>query len=69
MALGFKIDPDKAKATAVAEPADKLTTEEELCIAITRNLRLSQPKAALAAAHDLTNLIARTYNLTGGAWL
>lgn len=69
MALGFNIDPSKAKATAVAEPADELTTEEELCMAITRALRLNQPKAALAAAHDLTNRIARKHNLTGGAWL
>jgi hypothetical protein len=68
VALGFNINADKARAAAPAEPAEALTTEEELCQAIVRNLRLNQPKAALAAAADLTNIIARGHNLTGGAW-
>lgn len=69
MALGFQINEAKIKAAGPAEGTEAQTTEEELALAIITQLRQNHPKAALAAAADLTNRIARTHNLTGGAWL
>jgi hypothetical protein len=76
VAIGFKINEEKAAATRrqpltadEQRQSDACTTEEELCLAVVAQLRQDHPKAALAAAVDLVNRIARTHDLTGGAWL
>lgn len=71
MAIGFTINEDKAAAARAEAPAsgEEITTEEELCLAVVAQLRQNHPKAALAAAVNLTNRIVEMHGLTGGAWL
>lgn len=64
---GFTID-----ASATTEPeadARPESAEEELARVIITRLRQGSPKAAMAAAVELVNSIAATYDLGGGAYL
>lgn len=64
---GFTIAP--GDVDDAVEDDEALTTEEELCQLILTRLRQRCPRAALGAAADLVNHIARTHDLAGGAYL
>lgn len=67
---GFTIDASAAGADHEPEAgARPESADEELARLTITRLRQGSPKAALAAAVELVNSIAATYDLGGGAYL
>lgn len=73
MAVTGQITGLALDATAVGEPSPAESGEipsvvEQLVLRIARNDRLGNHRAALADAAELTNHLAHTHGLNGGAW-